>query len=246
MASGQVVRVSTVATGCLDRRFDETYSLLLQGHIDQQEWAKEIAEVNGIFGPIFARQRRMVFLPLAFFLFMPVMIIVAIYTGIFYVIFVGFALFFFAALATVFINISLMKELTRRVHEFLATKNQQLWLPRGIQWRLLSEVHGRRKHRTVVYWIEIELAAHLHQPVVIMMPNAAPPMYPTATSSPPVYPMATTTAPPMYPTTTAPMYPTAPTSFPPTYEPGPSAFCGKCGSPSVVGDTFCRKCGNAV
>jgi hypothetical protein len=280
-------------------KFDETYSLMLQGYIDPQEWRTEIAAVNQIYTSAAAAINRWIFVPVICLVVIAVLIIIGLLTS-FVLIPIAFALMVFGIMFCVFMLYKVKRAMMEKLHEHIDIQNQRVWLPRGIQWRIRTEVleednnghqpygnqahlgfgnqqhgfgqpqHGRPRKTRTVHWIEIELAPRRQGQVVmpVNLPmSSVPPMShvpPMPSVQMPSVQMPSVQMPPV-------QMPSVPmSSMPPMYSPpaaveerigllsndgfnevplNPSTvplskFCGKCGTPTVVNESFCRNCGS--
>jgi len=270
-------------------KFDETYSLMLQGYIDQQEWRTAIAAVNQIYAT--SSVTKWIFIPVICVVVILVLLTVGALAQIFTLIPVAFVLFVFVCIIWFVFAYKAKQTMMQKMNEHIDSQNQRVWFPRGIQWRLRTEYYEtspeqqqqpygnqgfvnhhhqgfgqqyqngqQRKLTRTVHWIEIELAPRGQGQV--MVPMSSVPM--SSVSMSPLPPMSSV---PMSPVSSVPQVSSGPQLYSPSTPveertgllsndafkevpintsslPPLSKFCGKCGTPTIVNESFCRNCGS--
>jgi len=254
-ATASTITVPPRITGCCSREFDESYSMHLQPYMDQQTWSQIIRDINVQLQEITKYARLFAFLPILVVLIFPVFILVGIFTDAFFMIFIGIALIFVLMISCV-VAINVMNQRGRaRLEQFVSQKNNEFFVPRGINLRLRSMSVRAGRQNSTAFWLEIELAAPTV--VVVQVPQnygvpTTPPPYgsPVPNYPPQAYPQQQPTYAQQpvqtgYPVQTAyPVQPSYPVQQPPPQQQGGNVFCGKCGTAQTPGNDFCGKCGS--
>jgi len=148
---------------CSSFEFDETYSLFLQGHMDNVEWLTTIRDINSHARVGQVPLRLYPCIMILIFLALPAALIgIAVTTsrngafsiGAFYGILGGLI---FCSCVSIFLIYSLRLSFQNRLRRYIESKNA-IFVPRGMQWRLKQQSSWGYRSRRVFYWIEIEIA----------------------------------------------------------------------------------------
>jgi hypothetical protein len=151
--------------------FDSTFSLHLTNHMSPQEYQQHIQQLNTIWRTYNRKYAALIYLMVVMFLVVFVVVVPVLTMVVWYnlTLFIACMVFYVVALfSAMFIYIIYVRngqaKFTSHAKAYLNSINQN-FIPRGVQWRLNSEIVQRGRYGVTTYYLTIE----------IMQPSSAAP-----------------------------------------------------------------------